>query len=96
MISNKTGNLPLWVILSIIFLGTVASFIAILAETYSLKFIDPDRASILFTLEPLFAAIFSFIFIGERFALKEIFGSTLIFIAMIMVIKNNKNAHQEL
>jgi len=96
IISNKTGNLPLWVILSIIFLGTVASFIAILAETYSLKFIDPDRASILFTLEPLFAAIFSFIFIGERFALKEIFGSTLIFIAMIMVIKTNKNAHQEL
>jgi drug/metabolite transporter (DMT)-like permease len=96
IISNKTGNLPLWVILSILFLGTVASFVAILIETYSLKFIDPDRASILFTLEPLFAAVFSFVFIGERFALKEIFGSILIFIAMIAVIKNNKNAHQEL
>jgi len=28
--------------------------------------------------------------------LKEIFGSTLIFIAMIMIIKNNKTAYQEL
>jgi drug/metabolite transporter (DMT)-like permease len=96
IISNKTVNLPLWVILSIIFLGIVVTFVAILIETYSLKFIDPDRASILFTLEPLFAAVFSFIFIGERFALKEIFGSLLIFIAMIVLIKNNKNAHQEL
>ncbi len=74
--------MPLWVLLSLIFLGCFAGFLAVLAETYSLKYLDPDRAAILFTLEPVFAGIFSFIFLNERLSRNGIIGAFLILIAM--------------
>jgi drug/metabolite transporter (DMT)-like permease len=92
--STKQFNLPVWITLSIVFLGTVASFLAILAQTYSLKFIDPDRASILFTLEPIFAALFSLLFLGELLSLQEILGSMFVLLAMFIVVRNNKKAQQ--
>lgn len=87
---------PLWINLSLIFLGTVAGFFSILAETYSLKFIDPDKASILFSLEPVFAGVFSFIFLKEALEFKDIVGSILILIAMWLAIKSNvsRNNHR--
>lgn len=72
------------VLLSLIFLGSFAGFIAILTETYSLKYLDPDRAVILFTLEPVFAGIFSFILLHERLSKGGILGIFLLFVAMCL------------
>ena len=72
------------VLLSLIFLGSFAGFIAILAETYSLKYLDPDRAVILFTLEPVFAGIFSFILLHERLSKGGIIGAFLLLVAMCL------------
>ncbi len=74
--------MPLWVLLSLMFLGSFAGFLAVLAETYSLKYLDPDRAAILFTLEPVFAGIFSFIFLKEKLSKEGIVGAFLILVAM--------------
>jgi len=81
--------MPFWVLLGLIFLGSFAGFLAVLAETYSLKYLDPDRAAILFTLEPVFAGIFSFMFLGERLSHSGIIGAFLILIAMWFAATSN-------
>ncbi len=85
--ANKfTFSLPFWVWLSLIFLGSVAGYFAILAETYGLKHIDPDRASVLFTFEPVFAGVASYIFLKESLTKQGIVGAVLILVAMWLAI----------
>lgn len=85
-IKSFTLSLPLWVWLSLVFLGSIAGYFAILAETYSLKYIDPDRASVLFTLEPVFAGITSYVFLKESLTKSGILGAVFILIAMWLAI----------
>ncbi len=81
-----TISLPLWAWLSLVFLGSIAGYFAILAETYGLKYIDPDRASILFTFEPVFAGITSYIFLKESLTTAGIIGAFAILVAMWLAI----------
>jgi len=84
--TNFFRPVPLWVMLSLLFLGGVAGYLAIIAEAYSLKFIDPNTASIIFTLEPVFAGITSFIFLKEKPTFMGMIGALLILIAMYFAI----------
>ena len=84
--ANFFRPLSVWIMLSLLFLGGIAGYIAILAEAYSLKFIDPDTASIIFTLEPVFAGITSYIFLKERPTFVGMIGAVLILIAMYFAI----------
>ena len=77
---------PLIVWLGLAFLGIFAGYLAILAETYSLKYIDPDRAAIIFTLEPVFAGLASFVFLGETLTRKGIVGAVFILVSMWIAI----------
>ena len=79
-------KLPLWVWIALAFLGSVAGYLAILAETYGLKYLDPDRAAVLFTFEPVFAGITSFIFLKETLTKAGIMGAVLILIAMWLAV----------
>ncbi len=67
-------------------MGSVAGYLAILAETYGLKHLDPDRAAILFTFEPVFAGITAFIFLKETLPSKGIIGAALILVAMWLAV----------
>lgn len=82
---------PTWIIVSLILLGTVGGYLAILVETYALKHIDPGKASVIFTLEPVFALIFSVIFLREVVTAKTLIGFTLIFMSILNVAIYNKN-----
>jgi drug/metabolite transporter (DMT)-like permease len=82
---------PLYVYAVLAFLGVVAGFIAILIETYSLKYLDPDRASIIFTLEPVFAYLSSIVFLHEAVTIRGITGALLIIGSMLIATLNGKN-----
>ncbi len=81
---------PTWIIVSLILLGTIGGYFAILAETYALKHIDPDKASVIFTLEPVFALIFSVIFLRELITAKTLVGFALIFASILNITIYNK------
>ncbi len=85
---NFSFSFPLWVWLSLAFLGSVAGYFAILAETYGLKYIDPDRASVLFTFEPVFAGIASYVFLKESLTKAGIAGAFMILLAMWLAISS--------
>ncbi len=71
----------LWVILFLtIFPNLTAFFIQMLAQKHT----PPLKVSLIFSLEPVFAALFAWTLGGERFLLISAFGGALMFLAMIL------------
>ena len=62
------------------------------------KYTDPTSASMLMSLESVFAVLSGWILLGERMNVPQIFGCTLMFAAIVLVqlperaavLKNNK------
>lgn len=79
------------IMISLIFLGVVGGYLAILAETYGLKYLNTGSASIIFALEPIFALIFSVIFLKEVIDLRKFIGFILIFFAIINIASDLNN-----
>ncbi|HAF06823.1 MAG: DMT family transporter [bacterium] len=61
-----------------------ATFFALLLQNRFQKDTNEVRAGIIYTLEPVFASIFSYLIYGERFTVGFLVGSTLIFIGFLM------------
>ena len=75
----------------ITFTGIFASAIAILLQVMAQRQISPSRAAIIFTTEPVFAGLFSFLFLGERFTSMSIMGAVLIILGMLLVALDKSN-----
>ena len=69
----------------IVFTGIFASAIGILLQVKAQRQISPSRAAIVFTTEPVFAGLFSFLFLGESFTEMGIMGAALILLGMLLV-----------
>lgn len=69
---------------TIIFLALFPTLSAFLAQLYAQKIASPFRTSLIFTLEPVFAAIFAWTLGGEQFVMRSALGGLLIFVAMIV------------
>ena len=74
-----------FLIFGVIYTGVLATAVAILAQTHAQKIISPNHAAVVYTMEPVFAGIFSYIFLGEILGLRGIIGAFLIFIGMLLV-----------
>lgn len=68
----------------VVFLAVFPTLSAFLIQMVSQKFTSPLRVAIIFSLEPVFAAIFAWTIGGERFALHRGIGG-LIIVAAILV-----------
>ncbi len=73
-------------IFGIIFTGIFASALGIFVQVKAQRKIPPARAAIIFTTEPVFAGIFSWIFLGEIFDYLRIMGASLIILAMLLSV----------
>lgn len=63
------------------FIGTAAAF---LIQTISQQYTSPTRVGIILTMEPVFAAITSYLWIGERLPLSGLLGCMMIFMGMMI------------
>jgi len=72
-------------IFSILFLGIVATGLAILLQNIAQKELTSGEASIFLTSEPIFAVIFSYLILGETLSFIAIIGAFLIVISMIVM-----------
>ena len=77
-IGNRTS------ILTVIFLTLLPTLSAFLIQLYAQKMTSPFRVSLIFALEPVFAAIFAWTLGGEEFVIRSAAGGLLIFVAMIV------------
>lgn len=62
----------------ILYLATFATAFVITLQTWALGRTSPTRAAVIFSTEPIFAAIFAGVFFGERMTAPEIAGAGLI------------------
>lgn len=73
--------------LYIVFIGTVLAFCSYLK---ALEYIDAVKASIIACVEPVFAAVFAFAFLGTLYSLLDIFAFVLILSSVILVSFSKK------
>lgn len=60
---------------------------AFYVQNYGVKRMSPTRVSILMGSEPIFGALFAFLWLSERFTLTQCIGAGLIFIVAILVVR---------
>ena len=62
----------------VVYLSTLATAFVLTLQTWALGRIPPVRAAIIFSTEPIFAALFAGLFFGERMGREEILGAAFI------------------
>lgn len=70
--------------LSIVYLAIFGSITCIAAQTFAQKHLEAVSVAIIFTLEPVFAAIFAWTLGGEPFEMKRALGGLIIVAAMLI------------
>ncbi|MGM3307962.1 DMT family transporter [Anabaena sp. WFMT] len=68
----------------ILYLGIVATALVIWLQTVAQRWIRSEEAALLYTLEPVFAAIFSFLLLGERLGLNGFIGAVFVLAAIAL------------
>ena len=61
-----------------------ATAFAFLGQTYFQAYISPTRVALIFAMEPVFAALTSYFWIGEKLTIASIFGCLFILFGMII------------
>ena len=64
--------------------AVLATAFAFSAQNWAPRYAPPAHTALIFTLEPVFAALFSFLFKGERLGGKVLWGSVLILAGMLI------------
>lgn len=67
------------------YIGLVPTLMAYLCYNAALKHVEPGRASIVATLEPVMAVTFAFIFLGQVLEAVQTLGALLVILAVIIV-----------
>jgi drug/metabolite transporter (DMT)-like permease len=74
-IGTPWSHIPWWTLL---YLAIVATALVIGLQTWALGRTSPVKATLIFSLEPVFAALFAAAFFGERMHAREYLGGALI------------------
>lgn len=69
---------------AILFCTVFASAYMYTTQAYLQRYITEIKAALIFTSEPLFAAIFAYLLLGERLLAKGVVGGILIIIALLL------------
>jgi drug/metabolite transporter (DMT)-like permease len=72
-------------IFGVVFTAIFATALAILVQTHAQRVLPSSHAAIIYTAEPIFAGIFSYIFLGEGLGIKGLIGAALILLGMLLV-----------
>lgn len=72
---------PVWA--GLFYLAIFATIFTIAGQTWGQRQVSPERAALIFTLEPVFAAAFAMLALGERMPKLGIVGSVLIMTGII-------------
>jgi len=69
---------------AIIYLGFIGTLFCYFISVWVQKYVSSVRVALIFSLEPVFAAIFGFFALNEHLSYKEILGAFIIMIGVIM------------
>ncbi len=75
---------------ALMYLGLMASAISTWLQVIAQRRVSAHETALIFTLEPVFATVFSFLLLGEKLGTRGIAGSTLIIVAIIINLSQRK------
>lgn len=73
---------PVWP--SLVYLGVVASAGMLFLQAVGQRHVAPDKAAVIFTMEPVFAALFAWLWLHETLGVRGLFGGALVVAAVIL------------
>ncbi len=76
-----------------LYMGIAVMTLTILFQNWSQQYQGPTTTAIIFTLEPVFAALFGYIIGNEMLSTFGWIGCILIFIAILITVIKNKNSN---
>ena len=65
-------------------LGVLATALAFFIQGWAQQYSNPNHTALIFSLEPVFATVFSFVILGQRFSAKEWVGGSLILLGILV------------
>jgi len=77
---------------ALLFLGVMSTAVALVWQMRAQREMSAARASLLFCLEPIFAAVTSWLFWGETFSLNQGLGAGLILAGMVLAVVGESRA----
>ena len=72
------------VFFAFLYTGIVASIVATMLQTKFQRFVTPTKAAILFSMEPIFAAVISYFYLGEVLTAAGFIGCAVIFAGLLI------------
>jgi drug/metabolite transporter (DMT)-like permease len=69
---------------TLLYLGLIVTATPIWTQAQAQRWVSASEAALLYTLEPVFASAFSFVWLGEALGIRGLMGAGLILIATIM------------
>lgn len=72
------------VFFALLYTGIVASVVATMLQTKYQRFVTPTKAAILFSMEPIFAAVISYFYLGEVLTTAGFLGCAIIFTGLLI------------
>ncbi len=90
LLNNEPVTLSAKVWVSLTYLGLIGTLFCYFISVWIQKYVSSLKVAIIFSLEPVFAAIFGYIFINEILNSKELLGASLILLGVIIhsIVKN--------
>lgn len=77
-----SGGPRLW--LALLYLATFATLLAFGIQTWAQRILPPVRVALISSLEPVFAALWAALLIGERLTRREFLGGALIVLGVVV------------
>lgn len=69
---------------ALLYLGLIGTAATTWTQAVAQRWVTAHETAVIYALEPLFAAIFAFLLLGETFGLRGFFGGGLVLIGMIL------------
>ncbi len=78
----------------LVYLGLVDTSATIVLQIVAQRWVNAYETALMYTLEPIFAAGFSFLLLGEKLGVRGLIGATLVLVAMVFGQSKSQDAEQ--
>ena len=89
LVSKGKGDAHVRGARAVLYLGVVATALTTWLQTWGQRHVPAPQAAILYTLEPVWAAFFAYLALGERLSPSGLLGALLVLLATLLAIRRS-------